>query len=208
MLKIFLNYRTKTGADGVAQGKTLDEIEEKKVRDLEETIRMKNKQIQSLLEDIDQVEKESVDYQNKVVELRDQMAETTKQINAMTGEYVAMKESAAHYDSLIAGLQKENDRVRGLLEELLQDKKTKEKQMDQVEAEVEKRIGQMTDILHFKDATIEELRARLNRAALDASNQDPNHGHENVTMLTQAIRDRDEQIEKLQEKLSEASRYV
>ena len=65
MLKIFLNYRTKTGADGVAQGKTLDEIEEKKVRDLEETIRMKNKQIQSLLEDIDQVEKESVDYQNR-----------------------------------------------------------------------------------------------------------------------------------------------
>ena len=65
MLKKFPNYRTKTGADGVAHGKTLDEIEEKKVRDLEETIRMKNKQIQSLLEDIDQVEKESVDYQTR-----------------------------------------------------------------------------------------------------------------------------------------------
>ena len=85
-----------------------------------------------------------------MVELRDQMAETTKQINAMTGEYVAMKESAHQYDSLIASLQQENDRVRGLLEELVQDKKNKEKQMDQVEAEVEKRIGQMTDILEFK----------------------------------------------------------
>ena len=85
-----------------------------------------------------------------MVELRDQMAETTKQINAMTGEYVAMKESANQYDSLIASLQQENDRVRGLLEELVQDKKNKEKQMDQVEAEVEKRIGQMTDILEFK----------------------------------------------------------
>ena len=79
--------------------------------------------------------------------------------------------------------------------------------MDQVEAEVEKRIGQMTDILEFKDATIEELRARLNRAALEASNQDPHQSHENVSMLTQAIRDREEQIEQLQEKLSEASRY-
>ena len=84
--KIISNFRTKTGEDGVPLGKALDEIEEKKVRELEETIRMKNKQIQSLLEDIDQVEKESVDYQNKVVELRDQMAETTKQINAMTGK--------------------------------------------------------------------------------------------------------------------------
>ena len=36
-----------------------------------------------------------------MVELRDQMAETTKQINAMTGEYVAMKESAHQYDSLM-----------------------------------------------------------------------------------------------------------
>lgn len=80
--------------------------------------------------------------------------------------------------------------------------------MDQVEAEVEKRIGQMTDILEFKDATIEELRARLNRAALEASNQDPHQSHENVSMLTQAIRDREEQIEQLQEKLSEASRYI
>ena len=70
----------------------MDEIEEKKVRELEETIRMKNKQIQSLLEDIDQVEKESVDYQNKVVELRDQMSETTKQINAMTGIVVTVVE--------------------------------------------------------------------------------------------------------------------
>ena len=85
--KQIYNFRTKTGEDGVPLGKALDEIEEKKVRELEETIRMKNKQIQSLLEDIDQVEKESVDYQNKVVELRDQMAETTKQINAMTGKY-------------------------------------------------------------------------------------------------------------------------
>ena len=66
----------------------LDEVEEKKVRELEETIRMKNKQIHSLLEDIEQVEKESGDYQKKVVELRDQMSEATKQINAMTGELV------------------------------------------------------------------------------------------------------------------------
>ena len=86
------------------------------------------------------------------------MSETTKQMNAMTGEYVAMKESAQHYDSLMNGLQKENERVRGLLEEMLQEKKLKDKQMDEVETEVEKRIDQMKHILEFKEATIEELR--------------------------------------------------
>ena len=35
-----------------------------------------------------QVEQDSVLYQNKVVELRDQLSEATKQISAMTGEYV------------------------------------------------------------------------------------------------------------------------
>ena len=50
-----------------------------------------------------QVEKEGAEYQNKLIELRDQMSETTKQMNAMTGEYVAMKESAQHYDSLMNG---------------------------------------------------------------------------------------------------------
>ena len=44
-----------------------DQEELSKVRELEETVRMKNKQIHSLLEDIDQVEKESVTYQNKVI---------------------------------------------------------------------------------------------------------------------------------------------
>ena len=115
------------------------------------------------------------------------MSETTKQMNAMTGEYVAMKESAQHYDSLMNGLQKENERVRGLLEEMLQEKKLKDKQMDEVETEVEKRIDQMKHILEFKEATIEELRSRLNRAKLEDTGmnggQDP-QTMENVAMLT------------------------
>ena len=43
---------------------------------------------------------------------------------------------------------------------------------------------------------------------MEVANQDPNQSPENVSMLTQAIRDRDEQIEQLQDKLSEASRYI
>ncbi len=35
-----------------------------------------------------QIEQDSVRYQHKVVELRDQLSEATKQIDAMAGEYV------------------------------------------------------------------------------------------------------------------------
>ena len=183
-----------------------DELEERKVRDLEETVRMKNKQIHSLLEDIEQVEKESVTYQNKVVELRDAMAETTNQMNVMTGEYVAMKESSQHFESLIGGLQKENDRLRGLLEEMLEDKRTKEKQMDQVETEVDKRFQQMKEILQTKEASIEELRARLTRTTLLEGNEQNLSDQKNASMLSQALRERDEQVEQLQDQLTQASK--
>ena len=204
--------QARTGTNGPNAGKTNaghdynDDLEERKVRDLEETVRMKNKQIHSLLEDIEQVEKESVTYQNKVVELRDAMAETTSQMNVMTGEYVAMKESSQHFESLIGGLQKENDRLRGLLEEMLEDKRTKEKQMDQVETEVDKRFQQMKEILQAKEASIEELRARLTRTSLMEGNEPNLSDQKNAAMLSQALRERDEQVEQLQDQLTQASK--
>lgn len=120
-----------------------------------------------------------------------------------------MKEAAQHYSTIITNLQEENDRVKGLLEELMEDKANREKQIDQVEAEMEKRVEQMKQILEYKEASIEELRARLNRAHLEGNIGDQTsqqQGQENVVMLTQALRDRDEQIEQMQEKLAEASR--
>ena len=204
--------QARTGTNGPNAGKTNagndynDDLEERKVRELEETVRMKNKQIHSLLEDIEQVEKESVTYQNKVVELRDAMAETTGQMNVMTGEYVAMKESSQHFESLIGGLQKENDRLRGLLEEMLEDKRTKEKQMDQVETEVDKRFQQMKEILQAKEASIEELRARLTRTSLMEGNEPNLSDQKNAAMLSQALRERDEQVEQLQDQLTQASK--
>ena len=53
--------------------RTVESEERRRVRELEETVRMKNKQIHQLLEDIDQVEKEGVEYQNKVINGDDYM---------------------------------------------------------------------------------------------------------------------------------------
>ena len=45
----------RTGPDTGPSDPMQDEVDEKRVRELEETVRMKNKQIHSLLEDIEQV---------------------------------------------------------------------------------------------------------------------------------------------------------
>ena len=103
------------------------EFDERRLRELEENVRMKNKQIHQLLDDIQQVEQDSLMYQNKVVELRDKLHEATKQINAMSGDYVAMKETFGHQQELMETVQGENLRLRTLMEEYLEEKKVKDK---------------------------------------------------------------------------------
>ena len=91
-------------------------------------------------------------------------------------------------------------------EEMLEDKRTKEKQMDQVETEVDKRFQQMKEILQAKEASIEELRARLTRTSLMEGNEPNLSDQKNAAMLSQALRERDEQVEQLQDQLTQASK--
>lgn len=69
-----------------------------------------------------------------------------------------------------------------------------------------------------KEATIDELRTRLNRMSLmqDSSSAGGIDGleasirtsRENISLLTEALRDREDQIKQLQEKMAQASRWV
>ena len=97
---------------------------------------MKNKQIHQLLEDIEANERDTVVYQNTLVSLRDKLAESTKEVDAMAGEYAAMKESSKHYDALIEGLQAENSRLTNLLEEYQREKEQWDAKMEDIGKEV------------------------------------------------------------------------
>ncbi len=70
----------------------------------------------------------------------------------------------------------------------------------------------MSSELETKSATIEELQARLGRQALDGRVRVGVAGQaldeEGVAILAQAVADREEQIEKLQQKLALATRSV
>lgn len=104
----------------------MESEDKRKIREMEETIRMKNKQIHQLLEDVEevcdktnlafyiiqnilneqigfyyykcfvylfyfQVERDGNVCREKVVDLRDKLSEATIQMNAMAGEYAAVK---------------------------------------------------------------------------------------------------------------------
>ena len=65
----------------------------------------------------------------------------------------------------------------------------------------------MKSICNYKDAQIEELRSRLNRAVVARDNRSETDAtRQNIAVLTKAIKGRDEQIEKLQDQMKDASK--
>ena len=83
-----------------------------------------------------QTEQESVVYQDKVRELRDELSKATREINSMTGEYVAIRDSLEKHNTLMDSLQKENERMRNLLEEYYEEKRNREEHLEKARIEV------------------------------------------------------------------------
>ena len=78
--------------------------------------------------------------------------------------------------------------------------------------QVDKRIDKMKTVLDYKEATIDELRSRLEKTKVPGgategnANQVIDSNRENLMLMTEALRDREDQIEQLQEKVKQASR--
>jgi len=77
-------------------------------------------------------------------------------------------------------------------------------------SQFESRLGEMRKSLLEKEAEIEELTFRLHRAMDEArvaktSSSTPAH-QQDISLLSQALKEREEQIEELQDNLAEAAK--
>ena len=116
------------------------EVDIKRVKDLEDNMRLKNKQIHQLLEDIEHLEKDNEAYQEKVSDLRDDLSEATRQINLITGEYVSLKNSLADTKNLIDTLQQDNSNLKTKLEDQYKEKTKRDKQIEEISFQVNPQI--------------------------------------------------------------------
>ena len=183
------------------------EIDLKRLKELEDNMRLKNKQIHQLLEDIEHLEKDNESYQERISSLRDELSEATRQITLITGEFVALKNSFTDSKNLLDTLQKDNSNLKLKLEDQFRDKARRDKQIEEISVEVDSKVDEMRSICNYKDAQIEELRSRLNRAVVSSgSRADTEASRQNIAVLSKAIKERDEQIEKMQDQLKHASK--
>ena len=199
--------RNKEGGEE-ADGASYDEqeVDVRRLKELEDTMRLKNKQIHQLLEDIEQLEKDSETYREKVGGLRDDLADATRQIQLITGEYVAMKNSQADTAGLVDSLKQDNCHLKTQLEDQYRERASRDHQIQQISTQVDGKVEEMKSICNFKDAQIEELRARLNRAAVTKDVvSESEASRQSMAVLSKAVKERDEQIERLQEEVGRAS---
>ena len=202
--------RSREGGDeGEPSNQDEQEVDLKRMKELEDNMRLKNKQIHQLLEDIDQLEKDNGNLQDKVVNLRDELAEATRQISTITSEYVAMKAGQADRAALVETLQQDNSSLRVQLEDQYQEKARRDAQIQEISAQVDGKVEELKSIVNFKDAQIEELRSRLNRAVVtkDIVSENEN-SRQAVACLTRALKERDVEVERLGKEVEAAAKEI
>ena len=140
--------RSREGGDeGEPSNQDEHEVDLKRMKELEDNMRLKNKQIHQLLEDIDQLEKDNGNLQDKVVNLRDELAEATRQISTITSEYVAMKAGQADKAALVETLQQDNSSLRVQLEDQYQEKARRDAQIQEISAQVDGKVEELKNIV-------------------------------------------------------------
>ena len=112
------------------------EIDIKRVKDLEDNMRLKNKQIHQLLEDIEHLENDNEAYQAKISNLRDELAEATRQISMITSEYVSMKNGLDDTKNLIDTLRHDNSNIKLVLEDQYKEKSKRDNQIEEISLQV------------------------------------------------------------------------
>ncbi len=161
------------------------------------------------------MENDSVVYQNKLIEVRDQLSDATFQMDSMANEHLSMKESVKNHVNLIDSLQQENRRLALQMEEYLEWRRDQQQRMETMGSEIESRMAELSGIIATKDAEIEELKNRLAKNGVGGSRRGQSAAggdgaipetEENVALLTQAVREREEKIDDLQEKLAMAAK--
>ena len=198
---------SKTSDDSPSRMPDFDNADPKRLKELEDNVRLKNKQIHQLLEDIENLEKINEEYQEKFSKLRDELSDATGQINMVMGEYMKTKKDLEENKTLIDILQKDNTNLKLKNEDQLKDKARRESEIDNISLEVEKKVEEMKAICKMKDAKIDELMTRLNRSkVVTVGKEEIEEEKQARKVLSNALKDRDKQIETLEEQLQAATR--
>nr|CAD7456946.1 unnamed protein product [Timema tahoe] len=187
---------------------TSPELGVEKQREMAESIRQKNKHISQLLNDLEAVEKENRVLQEKLTSLRDELSEATRHMTEVTGELTSLRHTCQEREDKLNTLEEQNFALRTQVKELVDQKLDRDSRLDHFSEALDTRVQEWKRVMEEKDAEIEELQSRLSLLAAQAPNIQIDTERSRVALLTQTLQKQEDQIEDLQNKLTQATKEL
>ncbi|XP_066957218.1 LOW QUALITY PROTEIN: centrosomal protein of 290 kDa-like [Macrobrachium rosenbergii] len=181
-----------------------------KKKEMEEAIQRKNNEIQQFMDDLQACESERSDLRMTVEELRERLAEATRDINSITADYLSVKESLSHAQESLLLAREEVNGLKSHTGELTAGKSRIQQKYDELSTAVDAKVNQLKVVVAQREAELQKLRSQLHQRSVAASSAvQPVQGDlSQVIQLEQELKEKDLEIARLQEKLSEASNEI
>ncbi|XP_063883393.1 centrosomal protein of 290 kDa-like [Scylla paramamosain] len=179
-----------------------------KKKEMEESLRQKNTEIQQFMDDLQACEEERATLRASVVQLEERLAEATKEISTLTSDYLQLKESHKHVQERLITAQGELEGVRSHVEELSGEKARVQHRYDELSAAVDARVDQLEVVVRQREEELQNVKAHLQQRPMLASGAQIHGESVRILQLEKELKERGEEVSHLSQQLKEATKEM
>ncbi|XP_065202598.1 centrosomal protein of 290 kDa-like isoform X2 [Planococcus citri] len=176
-----------------------------KYQELMELLRQKNKHITQLLNDIEDIERENNSLREKLSIVRDELAEGAEQMSKLSMERISLSTNVDELKSKVLLLEQENLGLRSQINELVEEKETRNKQFETNNTHYETKLQQLKEILQKRDSELSSFKLQHSvNSSFNRKLDDSGHLTQ-LSNLSKTLAEREKQIVELQQQLKQAT---
>ncbi|XP_046435026.1 centrosomal protein of 290 kDa [Neodiprion fabricii] len=166
--------------------------------------RDRNQKIATLMSELETIETENITLKEKLRLIKEEMEDSTVQMNQMTEKLSSLKGQNTLYKEKLAERDRENKALLSQIKAITAQQLDRDNVIDEFSTAIDARVTEWKLILDEKDAEITALRENLSQSMIHSLTSIRDENKSQVVHLNEIIKQRDQAIEELQNKLSEA----
>ncbi|XP_059474825.1 centrosomal protein of 290 kDa-like [Neocloeon triangulifer] len=175
---------------------------EKEKQKMKKTVELQTEHIGSLLSDLENTEAENASLKQHLSNLRDKLAEATEALAETSADLTNSQKINLELKNRFGDSKDEIESLRRQISELVEQRSLLDSQLLQFQHAMESRVDTWKNLMEKKDGEISELRQQV----LFSRPEQYAHLQETVSALTQSMAIRDQQVNELSTRLSEATK--
>ncbi|XP_020710825.2 centrosomal protein of 290 kDa isoform X2 [Athalia rosae] len=164
----------------------------------------KNKKIAILMNELETIEAENMTLKDQLRLVKEEMEDATIHMNQITEELNSFKEKNLLYKEKLKARELESKALMGQIKAMTNQQLDRDKVIDEFSTAIDARVTEWKAILDEKDVEIAALKENLSQSLMQSLTSVREENKSQIVHLNQIINQRDQTIERLQSKLSEA----